>query len=796
MNDTDGDGVADEVDSDNGGVALGNPDADNDGVPNASDLDNDNDGITDIIEAGGVDVDGDGQIDYPILGDPTSIIDTDDDGIADEVDVNNGGVELPNPDTDGDGVPNYLDVDSDNDGITDATENGGLDLDGDGELDDFVDTANSNGLSDSLDGTPIVLIDTDVATLLDVLPNYLDLDSDGDGITDTTEAGGIDADGDGQVDYVTAGDPSTMIDVDGNGLADAIDPSQGNTPLPVLNSDADSLENYIDIDSDGDGIIDNIEGQVSTLISGYRAPSGNDVDGDGIDDNYDSSGFGNIVPVDTDSDSVPDYIDENSDGDAEDDLLEGWDANNNGIIDGAELSPVNLDSDGDGLDNGFDNNSTNLNPTNGGQNASDFPDNDIPGGEPNWREALDIDWDNDGIDDVADLDDDNDGIPDIDESGGVNPNADVDGDGVPAYLDDNDNDAAIGNADGIEAGFDTDNDGVPNHLDLDSDNDGIYDIVESGQLDGITIADGNNDGVLDGSSFGTNGLLDDLEVTPDSGTLNSGTADSDTDGIPDSNELNSDDDGCSDVLEAGFTDVDGAGRLGNDTGLMVDINGVVTTGIDGYTTPLDGDSNNIFDFQEEGEAVALTTQPVGQTIIINANANFDITGTAAAFQWQESTDNGTTWNDIADGGTNPTYSGTTTDALMLTSVPATFGGNQYRVILSSPAFACDSNITSDEVILSLFIDNDSDNIPDVSDLDDDNDGILDVDEGCDEALDIVAEFGPLGTVIPLTANSFTVTDFSNSGIDFRFTEIEGSRAGFPLVTSNNQTAILIIKRLF
>ncbi len=743
--DGDGDGLndlVDNVDSGSGagevtsGTPLIDPNSDGDPLSDRLDLDSDNDGITDVIEAGGLDADGNGIID----------------GFSDVGPVNGWDdatqlTPLADTDTDGDTVPDRRDIDSDNDGITDATELGSLDVNGDGEVDTFAD-ANTNGLDDAVEGVVFAPINTDAAAG-DVLPNYLDLDSDGDGISDIIEAGGVDINGDGQVDYPTAGDPTSMTDVNRNGLTDdpVVDTDSNGVadlgidagtaiPLPNTDSGSDTLPDYLDIDADGDGIVDNIESQVSLIgPGGYRSPTGVDTDGDGIDDAYDVDNAGDIVPEDTDGDLIPDYIDTNSDGDSEDDLLEGWDVNNDGdTADAGERSPNGTDSDNDGLDNGFDDVPGGWDVTNGGQNASVFPDNDIPGGEPNWREPLDIDWDNDGVDDIADLDTDNDGIPDTDESGGLNPNADGDADGIPLYLDDDDTDGAVGDTDGIEAGFDTDGDGVPNHQDLDSDNDGIYDIVESGQLNGTTIVDANNDGILDAASptsVGSNGLLDLIESAPDSGTLGIATADSDTDGIPDSNEINADNDGCNDVLEAGFTDTDGNGLLGTGdigTGLTVDVNGVVTSGTDGYTAPADGDTNGVFDFQEMGQAVMLTSQPMNQTIIINANANFDVTGTAAVYQWQESTDNGVTWTNITDGGTNPTYAGATTNTLSLTMVPASFGGNQYRVILSSPAFACDSNITSDEVVLNLFSDNDGDGTPDFSDLDDDNDGIPDTDE--------------------------------------------------------------------
>ena len=84
----------------------------------------------------------------------------------------------------------------------------------------------------------------------DGLPNRLDLDSDNDGISDLTEAGGIDSDANGTID--------NFADANADGLDDATE----TTPLPVPNSDANNLDNpdYLDIDADDDGLPDNIEG--------------------------------------------------------------------------------------------------------------------------------------------------------------------------------------------------------------------------------------------------------------------------------------------------------------------------------------------------------------------------------------------------------------------------------------------------------------------------------------------------------------------------------------------------------
>jgi len=132
----------------------------------------------------------------------------------------------------------------------------------------------------------------------------------------------------------------------------------------------------------------------------------------------------------------------------------------------------------------------------------------------------------------------------------------------------------------LEGGCDYDNDGIPNSLDLDSDNDGIFDVIEAG----LSNLDTDIDGQIDGpnSSFGNNGLFNGIETSPESGVINFTITDSDGDGNIDAVDLDSDGDGCNDVLEAGFTDDNFDGTIGI-LPVTVDSQGLVTSGTDGYT---------------------------------------------------------------------------------------------------------------------------------------------------------------------------------------------------------------------
>ncbi|NAS11825.1 T9SS type B sorting domain-containing protein [Flavobacteriaceae bacterium R33] len=220
-----------------------------------------------------------------------------------------------------------------------------------------------------------------------VNPIGADIDRDDDGIVDSFEDLNLDGDN----------DPST-------------DPTD---------SDGDGIPDYLDIDSDDDGIPDNVESQTT---AGYIPPSGVDADGNGLDDAYENGGGLGIIPIDTDGDALPDYLDSDSDNDNVPDATEAHDYDQDGIPD---VTLIGSDKDNDGLDDGYE-----------GATVIDIdvndeindPFNDLPN------------TDRDAESDYRDTDDDGDLLMTIDEDvdgDGDFTNDDVDADGIPDYLEPN-----------------------------------------------------------------------------------------------------------------------------------------------------------------------------------------------------------------------------------------------------------------------------------------------------------------------------------------------------------------------
>ncbi len=361
--------------------------SDADGIYDHLDLDSDGDGIPDNVEA------------QTTLGYITPATDSFVDYLSNNG-VNSmylGGLTPVN--TDSTDNPDYLDIDSDNEGGNDTNEASivlsGNDSDNDG-LDDATDAttdySDAGGAIDDPLTVPILLpdIDTDANTggdvdFRDAITNVSDLDTDDDGILDSFED--LNADGDN--------DPAT-------------DPT---------NSDNDIYPDYMDIDSDNDGIPDNVEAQTT---SSYISPSLQDTNNNGVDDAYEIGGNIGIIPVNTDGLDLPDYLDTDSDNDNVPDNIEGNDQNHDGV---PNFIFIGSDKDDDGLDDAFE-----------GVEQIDIDVNDEIDDPINNLPNTDGDIESD----YRDLDDDGDGTPTADEdtNGDMDySNDDWDNDGVPDYLD-------------------------------------------------------------------------------------------------------------------------------------------------------------------------------------------------------------------------------------------------------------------------------------------------------------------------------------------------------------------------
>ena len=204
-------GLPDAVEngSETGSVNYTTPvDTDDDIKPDFRDLDSDNDGIADVIEAGGTDPDGNG---FVGIGAPLTFADSGVDSNGIPLSAGSAVLLMP-PNTDDDTAPDYRDLDSDNDGITDVVESGGEDGDPNGHIGTgSPPDVNVLGVvivpgAANLFGVPI---DSDG----DGQANFLELDSDNDGIKDITEAGYADSNSDGLVDGFEDSDSDGVHDL-------------------------------------------------------------------------------------------------------------------------------------------------------------------------------------------------------------------------------------------------------------------------------------------------------------------------------------------------------------------------------------------------------------------------------------------------------------------------------------------------------------------------------------------------------------------------------------------------------
>jgi len=356
-------------------------------------------------------------------------------------------------DVDGDEIPDFDDLDNDNDGIPDTVEQIGVNTDGVDEP-NYLDTDSDNdGIPDYVEAGPDARqpIDTDN----DGLPDYIDTDSNNDGILDSAvDANDDDRDG---ISNLVEGNG----DFDQDGVINSLDLDSDNDTIPdarevgadaanPVDTDGDGIIDYLDLDSDNDGLYDIRESNSGELnIAALDLDNNGQVDSsqlfgtNGLVDAAETAADSNVpryaVP-DSDADGIRDFRDSDSDNDGVGDILEigGTDTDGNLMVDDYN------DTDGDGIPDRVDADAT------GGNDADSDGIDDIADADENPNQA---DSDSDGIIDSQDGDANNDGILDGAASSflstGVFP--DIDDDNIPDYRDDD----SIGNSTGGTTGSTT-----------------------------------------------------------------------------------------------------------------------------------------------------------------------------------------------------------------------------------------------------------------------------------------------------------------------------------------------------
>lgn len=556
-------------------------------------------------------------------------------------------------------------LDSDGDGIPDSIE-GESDYDGDGKANRYDLDSDDDGLSDSWETAG----DADG----DSVPNYLDLDSDADGLSDRIE-GGFDTFEKRVVDAELLSSVETALPESRNVSASFLNPvyttnltlgQEAQVSVTFLDEGAgyrNSLGYYVypsgafdsmskgDVDTDGSGIVSVAElDAVSGVEVGWVFPNasaagkgGSLLAGDTValgNDRRFSPGttvgfflvqnawqWGSIKAPNAEGTSPQvmfstDFLNPEAPASAE-----------IGIDSAAgKLRHVALlfaDQERSEIIMGFED----LNRTSPGLNhwgiRSDEDFNDAiftiqstpisafkTAGIPTVSQDGAQDTDGDGILDVDELPGDSDGDgqpnyqdPDDDGDGIVTPSEgveDTDADGLSNYLDtDSDGD---GLSDQEEGGRDTDLDGRADFLDTDSDNDGVSDSEEANlDTDGDGLpnridSDDDGDGIPTVSEgvgdFDEDGRFDYLDLDSDGDTIPDeieGELDSDEDGVLNRYDLDDDNDGLLSQDE-GYADPDGDG-LGNHVDADSDNDSVV----DRDERAGDSDGDGLLDFIDDDD---------------------------------------------------------------------------------------------------------------------------------------------------------------------------------------------------
>lgn len=473
-------------------------DTDGDMVPDYLDLDSDNDGIPDLVEAcGNSDIqaedcrlDSDGSAMYP---------DYDGDGCPDGI-VSTYCTDGP-IDSDMDNIPDFIDLDSDNDGCNDNEEGGVAEL----------GTSGDEYVAGSVDGDG--LLTTGISGVCPIPSNtdYIDASTSAACVPPCTYVGD-DKDNDGIIDEIDT-------DTDNDGIPNeneyGCDAESFLINWNVQDDPAGSMDfDWVDISGSGLGL--NLQSSYPPTVDNIGSPSTSSgflLFGMNASDVNQSNQFSEYVFTFTEPISVMSFRVQDIDNESrftttsynDQVLFEFLDGNGNAlpqtvqlgsslvqlangfVTDPSSTEPVSFGT----MDNWATYSTTGLvssirivyDPGNGGF-TDDSGDQFIALGDIDF--CIPRDTDLDGIPDYKDLDSDNDGIPDAVEACGNNQltleNCSLDDDASAVYPDFNEDGCPDGLVDSYctDAPIDTDGDGTPDYIDLDSDGDGCADSIEAG----------------------------------------------------------------------------------------------------------------------------------------------------------------------------------------------------------------------------------------------------------------------------------------------------------------------------
>lgn len=244
----------------------------------------------------------------------------------------------------------------------------------------------------------------------------------------------------------------------------------------------------------------------------------------------------------------------------------------------------------------------------------------------------------------------------------------------------------------------------PRTYGIDTDSDGVANHLDlDSDNDGIydSVEAGHDQAHLNGEltgTYGANGLANNVETAPESGIINYSIADTDGMAPPDYLDTDSDDDGCSDANEA-YAD-ENADQGDNE---HYGSGNPPITDDNGRVTsasyPIPADTDGNGTLDYlEDTLPVISTQPLDVTVCPGCSTSFEVVASNAD-SYQWQLFNGSIWVDLTDSGI---HTGTTSSNLVVTQATPTDNGNQYRVLIYSESYNCDP-VNSDTAILTVSV---------------------------------------------------------------------------------------------